>query len=140
MAARTAPTTRPPQRVAVVGAGMVGLATAWFLQERGVEVTVLDRQGVAAGASWGNAGWLTPGIATPLPEPAVLRYGLRAVLSPSSPVYVPPSADHRMLRFMAGFAAHSTMRSWKKAMSALVPINGHALSSFDALQAGGVRA
>jgi D-amino-acid dehydrogenase len=47
---------------------MVGLSTAWFLQEQGVEVTVLDREGVAAGSSWGNAGWLTPGIATPLPE------------------------------------------------------------------------
>src|SRR5690606_9464538 len=81
------------RRVAVVGAGMVGLATAWFLRERGVEVTVLDRKGVAAGASWGNAGWLTPAIATPLPEPAVLRYGMRAVLSANSPVYVPPTLD-----------------------------------------------
>lgn len=54
-----------PQRVAVIGAGMVGLATAWFLQERGIQVTVFDRKGVAAGASWGNAGWLTPGITTP---------------------------------------------------------------------------
>ncbi len=128
------------KRVAVVGAGMVGLATAWFLQERGVEVTVLDRVGVAAGASWGNAGWLTPGIATPLPEPAVLKYGIGAVLSPSSPVYVPPTANHRLLRFMAGFAAHSTMRSWKKAMTSLVPINGRALESFDLLGEGGVRA
>ncbi len=130
----------PPERVAVVGAGMVGLATAWFLQERGVEVTVLDRDGVASGASWGNAGWLTPGIATPLPEPAVLKYGVRAVLSPSSPVYVPPSANHRLVRFLAGFAAHSTMRSWKKAMTSLAGINRHALSSFDLLGAGGVRA
>src|SRR5690606_12042245 len=98
-----ADTPRSPERVAVVGAGMVGLATAWFLQERGVAVTVVDREGVAAGSSWGNAGWLTPGLATPLPEPAVLRYGLRAVLSPSSPVYVPPSADLRLIRFAAGF-------------------------------------
>ena len=96
-----------PERVAVVGAGMVGLATAWFLQERGVEVTVIDRDGVAAGASWGNAGWLTPGIATPLPEPAVLKYGLRAVLSPSSPVYVPPSANPDFLKFVTGFTRHS---------------------------------
>ncbi|MBO0518190.1 NAD(P)/FAD-dependent oxidoreductase, partial [Streptomyces beijiangensis] len=55
-----------PRSVAVVGAGMVGLSTAWFLQERGVDVTVYDRAGVAAGSSWGNAGWLTPGLATPL--------------------------------------------------------------------------
>lgn len=129
-----------PERVAVVGAGMVGLATAWFLQERGVEVTVLDREGVAAGASWGNAGWLTPGIATPLPEPAVLRYGLRAVLSPSSPVYVPPSADPNLLRFLTGFTRNSTMKAWKKAMGSLVPINDLSLASFDLLRAGGVDA
>ena len=131
---------RAPERVAVVGAGMVGLATAWFLQERGVEVTVIDREGVAAGASWGNAGWLTPGIATPLPEPAVLKYGLRAVFSPSSPVYVPPSARPDFLRFVTGFTRHSTMTAWKKAMGALVPVNDLSLQSFDLLKAGGVDA
>ncbi|SBT42880.1 NAD(P)/FAD-dependent oxidoreductase [Micromonospora narathiwatensis] len=134
-AIESAPT---PQRVAVVGAGMVGLATAWFLQERGVQVTVFDRTGVAAGASWGNAGWLTPGITTPLPEPAVLRYGLRAVLSPSSPVYVPPRADARLLRFLAGFARHSTASKWRDAMRAYIPMNRRAFEAFDALAAGGV--
>lgn len=128
-----------PDRVAVIGAGMVGLATAWFLQERGVQVTVLDREGVAAGASWGNAGWLTPGLATPLPEPAVLRYGIGAVFNPSSPVYVPPSADPRLLAFLAGFVRHSTTRRWQQAMRALVPINAMALDSFDTLAAGGVQ-
>ena len=140
MSAVTPAGTPAPERVAVVGAGMVGLATAWFLQERGVEVTVIDRDGVAAGASWGNAGWLTPGIATPLPEPAVLKYGLRAVLSPSSPVYVPPSARPDFLRFVTGFTRHSTMTAWKKAMGALVPVNDLSLQSFDLLKAGGVDA
>ena len=60
------------QRVAVVGAGMVGLSTAWFLQEHGFHVTVYERDHVAAGSSWGNAGWLTPALTAPLPEPAVL--------------------------------------------------------------------
>lgn len=129
-----------PERVAVVGAGMVGLSTAWFLQEYGVEVTVLDRSGVAAGSSWGNAGWLTPGIATPLPEPAVLKYGLRAALSPSSPVYVPPSADPHFLKFVIGFARHSTMKAWRKAMGSLAPVNDLSLESFDLLKAGGVEA
>ena len=135
------PTTHhTPQRVAVVGAGMVGLATAWFLQERGVEVTVIDREGVAAGSSWGNAGWLTPGITTPLPEPAVLKYGVRAVLSPNSPVYVPPSANPSFLKFVAGFTRHSTAAHWRRSMGKLVPINRLALESFDLLTDGGVRA
>lgn len=129
-----------PDRVAVVGAGMVGLSTAWFLRDHGVEVTVYDRGGVASGASLGNAGWLTPGLATPLPEPAVLRYGLRAVLSPSSPVYVPPSANPKLIGFLTGFARHSTTARWRKAMGALVPVNRLALQSFDLLAAGGVAA
>jgi D-amino-acid dehydrogenase len=132
--------TSSPQNVVVVGAGMVGLATAWFLQERGVTVTVLDREGVAAGASWGNAGWLTPGLATPLPEPAVLKYGIRAVLSPSSPVYVPPTANPRLLSFLTRFARNSTAKRWEKAMQALVPINRRSLTSFDVLTEGGVQA
>lgn len=119
---------------------MVGLSTAWFLQEHGVEVTVLDRTGVAAGSSWGNAGWLTPGLATPLPEPAVLRYGVRAVVSPSSPVYVPLAADRRLLEFLVRFARNSTMPRWRRAMAALVPVNSLALESFDRLAEGGVAA
>jgi glycine/D-amino acid oxidase-like deaminating enzyme len=93
---------------------MVGLATAWFLQESGVRVTVYERDRVAAGASWGNAGWLTPSRAAPLPEPAILRYGLKAVLDASSPVYLPLRADVGLLRFLASFARHSTSRQWRR--------------------------
>ncbi|GAB2653145.1 FAD-dependent oxidoreductase [Prescottella soli] len=127
-----------PRRVGIVGAGMVGLSTAWFLQERGIDVTVIDRDGVAAGASWGNAGWITPGISTPLPEPAVLRYGIRALLSPRSPVYVPPTLNPRLIRFLASFALHSTTARWRTAMTALAEINRHALSAFAALEENGV--
>jgi D-amino-acid dehydrogenase len=129
-----------PQRVAVVGAGMVGLSTAWFLQERGAEVTVFDRDGVAAGASWGNAGWLAPALTTPLPEPAVLRYGLRAVLSPASPVYVPVRPDPALWRFLVGFARHCTSARWRRAMTAYLALNDRALDAFDVLEAGGVPA
>ena len=127
-----------PTRVAVIGAGMVGLSTAWFLQEHGVEVEVLDRDGVASGSSWGNAGWITPGLSTPLPDPAVLSYGIKAVISPSSPVYVPVTGDPRLLRFLATFTRNSTMRRWSRSMRSLVPINECALSAFDALAEGGV--
>lgn len=131
---------RRPQRVAVVGAGIAGLSTAWFLQEHGVHVTVIDRADVAAGASWGNAGWLTPAITAPLPEPAVLAYGVRAVLSASSPVYVPLRPQVGLLRFLVGFARHSTARRWRDGMRAYVPLNAQALHAFDRLEEGGVEA
>ena len=129
-----------PRQVAVIGAGMVGLSCAWFLQEAGVQVTVYERDRVAAGASWGNAGWLTPALTAPLPEPSVLRYGLRALLSPRSPVYLPPRADPTLVRFLTGFVAHSTARAWRRGMAAYVPLNERALEAFDVLAAGGVMA
>lgn len=129
-----------PARVAVVGAGMVGLATAWFLQRRGVEVEVVERTRVAAGSSWGNAGWLAPALTTPLPEPAVLRYGLRAALDPGSPVYVPVSLRANLWRFLAGFARHCTTRRWRAGMAAYERVNHQAMDAFDELAAGGVAA
>lgn len=128
------------QHVGVVGAGMVGLSTAWFLQERGVQVTVLDRSHPGAGASWGNAGWLTPELTTPLPHPAVLASGLRAVFASSSPVYVPPSGNPRLLAFLASFARHSTRRKWEAAMHDFAPMNLRALEAFERLAEGGVEA
>ncbi len=128
------------QRVAIIGAGMVGLSTAWFLQQHGAHVTVYERRHVAAGSSWGNAGWLTPALVAPLPEPAVLRYGIRAVLNPSSPVYVPPRPDPGLLRFLIGFTRHSTARRWAVGTRAYSAITRRALEAFDEMQAEGVDA
>ncbi len=128
---------KSPEHVVVAGAGMVGLATAWFLQERGVRVTVVDRTGVAAGASWGNAGWISPALTLPLPEPAVLSYGLRAMVNPSSPVYVPFSTDRQLLRFLVGFARNCTPARWRAAMAVFARLNRDALGAYDVLGDGG---
>ncbi|WP_199522080.1 NAD(P)/FAD-dependent oxidoreductase [Geodermatophilus marinus] len=137
---RPAPASGSPRQVAVIGAGMVGLSCTWFLQEAGVQVTVCERASAGAGASWGNAGWLAPAPTAPLPEPSVLRHGLRAVVSPRSPVYLPPRADRTLLRFLAGFVAHSTPRRWRAGMAAYAPVNARALEAFDVLAAAGVPA
>lgn len=129
-----------PRRAVVVGAGVVGLSTAWFLQEHGVEVTVVERDDVAAGASWGNAGYLSPGFSIPLPDPAVLRYGLRSLLDRDAPLYVPTTFDPSLWSFLAKFARHCTMGAWRRSMRAFVPVNSECLEAYDALAAGGVAA
>lgn len=133
------PRAAAPRSAVVVGAGMVGLATAWHLQERGVQVTVLDRSGVAAGASWGNAGWLTPGMAMPLSDPSLWSYGAKALLDPTAPLHIPARLDPELWAFLARFAAHATPTAWSKAMAALTPIDQMALDAFDELTAAGVR-
>lgn len=127
-----------PRSAVVVGAGIVGLSTAWFLQERGVSVTVVDRTAVAAGASWGNAGWIAPGLAIPLNEPAVLRSGPRLLLSPAAPLHVPASADPGLWSFLARFAAHCRWSSWTRAVRANLPLNDECVDAFDVLTRSGV--
>lgn len=127
-----------PRTAVVVGAGAVGLSTAWFLQEHGVDVTVVDRRGVAAGASWGNAGYVAPAFSVPLPEPEVLRYGLRSLFDPAAPLYVPRTPDPGLWGFLARFAGNCTRRTWQRSMRALAGINAESLDAFDELAKGGV--
>ncbi len=129
-----------PRSAIVVGAGIVGLSTAWFLQERGVDVTVVDRTGVAAGASWGNAGWIAPALTLPLNSPAALRYGLRALFDPTAPLHIPITADSALGVFLMQFVANCRRSSWKRAVRANVPLNEECLEAFDVLIANGIDA
>jgi D-amino-acid dehydrogenase len=128
-----------PQHVVVIGAGMIGLATAWHLQDRGVKVTVVDRKGVAAGSSWGNAGWLTPALTLPLGEPSVLLSGPKAMLSSKSPLYIPLSLDPKLIRFLLGFAWHALPRQWRRSIEIFAKVNPLAMDAFHELTAGGVQ-
>jgi D-amino-acid dehydrogenase len=124
----------------VAGAGLIGLCTAWFLQERGIGVTVLERTAVAAGASAGNAGWITPALVAPLPDPVILREGLRALAARSGAVYLPRRPDPGMIAFLARFARNCTPRRWEAGLAALALLSRTALSAYDDLAAGQVRA
>lgn len=129
-----------PRSAIVVGAGIVGLSTAWFLQERGVEVTVVDHTVVATGASWGNAGWIAPGLALPLNSPGVLRRGLRALREPTAPLHIPFSPDIGRRVFLSQFLTHCGGSSWKRAMRANVVLNEECIEAFNVLIANGVDA
>lgn len=127
-------------RVVVVGAGLVGLSCAWSLQEHGVEVEVVDRRHPGAGASWGNAGFLSPALTVPLPEPSILRYGLRAVLDRHSPVALPVPPTGAVLGFLARMARYCTTARWEQAMAAYRPLNEQIFAAFDRQTSGGVDA
>ena len=77
-------------RVIVVGAGIVGVCSAWYLRQRGFEVTVLERRaGVAQETSFGNAGIIAPGYVTPWAAPGMPRKVLAYLFRAEAPVSVP---------------------------------------------------
>jgi D-amino-acid dehydrogenase len=93
-------------KVLVLGAGVVGVASAWYLAEAGHEVTVLDRQPRAAmETSFANGGQISAGHAEPWAKPSVLPKILRWVGREDAPLLFRPRADWALwlwgLRFMA---------------------------------------
>jgi len=129
---------KTPQSAIVVGAGIVGLSTAWHLQQQGLSVTVVDRVGPAAGASWGNAGWVTPGLVMPLAEPGAWKYALQSLTDPDAPLHVPLRFDPQLWKFLLRFAANMNARKWQQTMSALQPITRTVDESFAQLKARGI--
>jgi D-amino-acid dehydrogenase len=129
-----------PRSAIVVGAGIVGLSTAWFLQERGVSVTVVDRVGVAAGASWGNAGWIAPSLSVPLNDPRMLRYALRSLPNRAGPVRISPSIDPVQWRFLLRFVANCRESSWTRAVHDNLTLNHECMAAYDTLVSNGVEA
>jgi D-amino-acid dehydrogenase len=129
-----------PRSAIVVGAGIVGLSTAWFLQERGVSVTVVDRTGVAAGSSWGNAGWIAPALSVPLSDPRTLRTALRSLSNRAAPVRISPSTDPLLWKFLLRFAMNCRESTWKRAVRANLMLNQQCMTAYDDLASNGVNA
>ena len=95
-------------RIVVVGAGLMGVTSAWFLARDGHEVTVLDQADrVAAGASQANAGMLTPSMADPWNAPGVFMQMLQYLGKDDAPLLLRLKALPSLLTWGPSFVAHS---------------------------------
>ncbi len=106
--------------VAIIGGGVVGVATALELARRGVTVAVLERGRVGYGCSYGNAGWLTPSLSVPLPAPGMFWKSLRWMLDPESPLYIQPRLDPGLARWLAGFLLATRRSRFERGAEALL--------------------
>jgi D-amino-acid dehydrogenase len=125
-------------RVAVIGAGVIGLACAIELRRRGAEVTLVERASPGAGASTGNAGWITPVFAAPLPAPGVVATSVRWMLQPDSPLFIRPRLDLAFFRWLWSFWRHANQKDFERGLHAYAAFASHAMSDFDALVTQGV--
>lgn len=110
------------KRVVVIGAGAIGAATALELQRRGCQVTLIDRGRLGYGCSYGNAGWLTPCFATPLPAPGLMRSALRWMFDPSSPLYIKPAPRLALASWLLRFTRAMNRRQFAAGSHALVEL------------------
>lgn len=86
-------------RVTIVGGGVIGLCSAYYLQKDGHEVTVIDRGEITDGCSFGNMGYMSPSHFIPLASPGIISEGLRHMMSSSSPFYIKPRMNWDLLKW-----------------------------------------
>ncbi len=110
-------------KVVIAGGGIVGLCCAYYLNKEGYEVTVIDKASITTGASFGNAGYVSPSHFIPLASPGIIAKGLRWMLSSSSPFYIKPRLDGDLIKWCFTF--------WKNANAKTVEKNARPL--FDLL-------
>lgn len=140
-AASTAAGTTGPvgdHPVVVVGGGVVGLCTAYYLAVAGVPVEVVERRGLGSGVSRGNAGWVCLSHSTPVPAPGVVRFALRSLGRPDSPLYLRPLPDPAFVRWLWRFWRSSTPAAFRRGYAAIAELNQDTFDLFDGLREAGV--
>jgi D-amino-acid dehydrogenase len=118
-------------KVIVIGAGVIGLASAHALADEGHRVTILDREGPAAGASRGNAGWLAHTDLEPLASPRMLRKVPQFLLDPLGPLAIRPSYLPAALPWVMRLLAASTPGRLETAIAAMSSLQLDAFAAFE---------
>ncbi|MBS1511322.1 MAG: FAD-dependent oxidoreductase [Bacteroidetes bacterium] len=85
--------------VAVVGGGVIGLCSAYYLNKAGYHVTVIERGNITDGCSFGNMGYISPSHFMPLASPGIISQGLKWMLSSTSPFYIKPRLNTDLMQW-----------------------------------------
>ncbi|OMP31912.1 FAD-binding oxidoreductase [Mangrovimonas sp. DI 80] len=111
------------KKVIVIGGGIIGLCSAYYLHKEGHQVTVVDQSNMDGGASYVNAGYLSPSHIVPLSAPGVMKQGLKWMLDPASPLYIKPRLDFDFLKWAYAFNKSCNSRHVQKAIPVIKKIS-----------------
>ena len=112
--------------VIVIGGGIIGLSSAYFLQESGHQVTVIDQTDMTDSCSYGNCGYICPSHFVPLATPGIVKQGLKWMLNSQSPFYVKPRLDMSLIKWGLKFMKMATEENVNKAA---IPLRDYSLMS-----------
>ncbi len=121
--------------ILIIGGGVIGVCAAYFLAQEGREVTLIEKNDIATGSSYGNAGLIAVDHSVPMPAPGVITQGLRWLLDDSSPFYVKPRLDPDLIRWLWKFRGASNAKQVRWAIPVLLELNSASLALYDDLHA-----
>ncbi len=124
-------------KVVVLGSGVVGVTTAWYLAQSGHEVTVLDRQPEAGlETSFANAGQVSPGYSAPWAAPGIPLKALRWMMMRHSPFVLWPGADPALYRWLVLMLRECTEAAYHENKARMVRLAEYSRDCLDDLRDG----
>ena len=123
-------------KVVILGSGVIGTTSAWYLAAAGHEVVVLDRQqGPALETSFANAGQVSPGYSSPWAAPGIPVKAVKWMFMKHSPLFIRPSLDPAFWRFALAMLKNCTAAAYEVNKSRMVPIAEYSRDMLKALRA-----
>ncbi len=135
MAGTDGPATTP---VAVIGAGIVGVSTAIWLQREGHDVVLIDRAEPGEGTSYGNGGVLASSSVVPVTVPGLISKAPRMLLDPGQPLFLKWPYLPRLMPWLRRYLSHCNAEDARRIAVALLPIIGDSLADHQSLASGTV--
>ncbi len=123
--------------IVIIGGGIVGLCSAYFLKKEGHHVTIIDKGDITAGASFVNAGYITPSHIIPLASPGMIAKGIKMMFNSASPFYMKPRLDLDFLKWSWYFHKSSTKAKVEKAIPVIKEINLISRELFSSIKTSG---
>lgn len=119
--------------VGIIGGGIIGLTSAYYLTKAGHQVTIIDKGSLNDGCSFGNAGMIVPSHFIPLAAPGMISKGIRWMFNSKSPFYVRPGLNSDLLKWGFLFYKHANKSHVDKAIPALKELSFYSKSLYQQL-------
>ena len=117
----------------IVGGGIIGALSAYYLNQSGWKVTLVDQKKFGEGSSYGNCGLILPGHILPLNLPGTFLKAFKWMLDPAAPLYVKPRIDFNLFSWFLKFLLRCNEKSMREVATAISSVLTGAVSLFDEL-------
>lgn len=120
-------------KAVIIGGGIIGLSSAYYLSQAGWEVEVIDAADFTDNCSYGNLGMIVPSHFVPLAAPGIVAQGIRWMFNSSSPFYIRPALDPKLINWGLKFLRCANAKQANAAARPLLELNLFSKSLYEEL-------